>query len=93
MAVGEESGQLSAMLLRVANLVEADLQRRIERMVGLLTPPVGTVLNVAAGVGKVAMDEIIKRVMPYMWIEIILLLALTFFPELVTVPLYWLIPQ
>ena len=62
-------------------------------MVGLLTPPVGTVLNVAAGVGKVAMDEIIKRVMPYMWIEIILLLALTFFPELVTVPLYWLIPQ
>lgn len=62
-------------------------------MVGLLTPPVGTVLNVAAGVGKVAMDEIIKRVMPYMWIEIVLLLALTFFPELVTVPLYWLIPQ
>ena len=62
-------------------------------MVGLLTPPVGTVLNVAAGVGKVAMDEIIKRVMPYMWIEIVLLLALTFFPELVTIPLYWLIPQ
>lgn len=62
-------------------------------MVGLLTPPVGTVLNVAAGVGKVAMDEIIKRVMPYMWIEIVLLLALTFFPDLVTVPLYWLIPK
>ena len=62
-------------------------------MVGLLTPPVGTVLNVAAGVGKVAMDEIIRRVLPYMWIEIALLLLLTFFPKLVTVSLYWLIPK
>ena len=62
-------------------------------MVGLLTPPVGTVLNVAAGVGKVAMDEIIRRVLPYMWIEIALLLLLTFFQKLVTVPLYWLIPK
>ncbi len=62
-------------------------------MVGLLTPPVGTVLNVAAGVVKVAMDEIIRRVLPYMWIEIALLLLLTFFPKLVTVPLYWLIPK
>ena len=66
---------------------------RNSRAFAALTPPVGTVLNVAAGVGKVAMDEIIKRVMPYMWIEIVLLLALTFFPDLVTVPLYWLIPK
>ena len=62
-------------------------------MVGLLTPPVGTVLNVAAGVGKVPMDEIIKKVMPYMWIEIVLLLLLTVFPQLVLVPLYWFIPH
>ena len=62
-------------------------------MVGLLTPPVGTVLNVAAGVGRVTMNEIIKRVMPYMWIEIVLLLLLTIFPQLVTVPLYWFIPK
>lgn len=60
-------------------------------MIGLLTPPVGTVLNVAAGVGKVAMDDIIKGVMPYMWIEIILLLLLTIFPQLVLVPLSFLI--
>lgn len=59
--------------------------------IGLLTPPVGTVLNVAAGVGRVSMDDIIKGVMPYMWIEIILLLLLTFFPQLVLVPLKWFI--
>jgi TRAP-type transport system large permease protein len=60
-------------------------------MIGLLTPPVGTVLNVAAGVGKVPMEDIIKRVMPYMWIEIALLILLTIFPQLVTVPLSWFI--
>ncbi len=62
-------------------------------MVGLLTPPVGTVLNVAAGVGKIALDEVIKKVLPYLWIEIALLLLLTVFPQLVLVPLYWLIPK
>ncbi|KYZ76196.1 hypothetical protein AXX12_07060 [Anaerosporomusa subterranea] len=56
-------------------------------MIGCLTPPVGTVLNAAAGVGKITMHDIIRCVMPYMWIEIILLLLLTLFPQLVLVPL------
>ena len=62
-------------------------------MIGLLTPPVGTVLNVAAGVGKVPLDEIIRRVLPYMWIEILLLLLFTIFPRLVEIPLQWFIPK
>jgi tripartite ATP-independent transporter DctM subunit len=62
-------------------------------MIGLLTPPVGTVLNVAAGVGRVRMDEIIRRVLPYMWIEVALLLLLTFMPQLVTVPMQWFMPR
>jgi general secretion pathway protein F len=44
-AVGEESGQLAAMLMQVATVIEADLQRHIERMVGLLTP----ILTLAIG--------------------------------------------
>ena len=44
-AVGEESGQLAAMLMQVANVIEADLQRHIERVVGLLTP----ILTLAVG--------------------------------------------
>jgi general secretion pathway protein F len=44
-AVGEESGQLGAMLMQVANVIEADLQRHIERVVGLLTP----ILTLAVG--------------------------------------------
>lgn len=62
-------------------------------MIGVLTPPVGTVLNVAAGVGKVSMEEIMRKVMPYMWIEIVLLLLLTFFPDLVLIPMSWFIPK
>lgn len=58
--------------------------------IGLLTPPVGTVLNVAAGVGKISMDDIIKNVMPFMWIEISLLLLLTIFPDIVIVPMQFL---
>jgi general secretion pathway protein F len=44
-AVGEESGQLGAMLMQVANVIETDLQRQIERVVGLLTP----ILTLAIG--------------------------------------------
>ena len=55
--------------------------------IGLLTPPVGTVLNVAAGVGKVSMDNIIRSVMPFLWAQVLLLFVLTLFPDLVLVPL------
>jgi general secretion pathway protein F len=44
-AVGEESGQLGPMLIQVATVLEGDLQRHIERMVGLLTP----ILTLAIG--------------------------------------------
>ncbi|MYN11749.1 TRAP transporter large permease subunit [Pusillimonas sp. TS35] len=58
--------------------------------IGLLTPPVGTVLNVAAGVGRMSMESIIKAVMPFVWIEVALLLLLTLFPDLVIVPMQFL---
>ena len=44
-AVGEESGQLGPMLIQVATVLEGDLQRQVERMVGLLTP----ILTLAIG--------------------------------------------
>lgn len=37
-AVGEEGGQLASMLLRIASGNEAELQQKVERLVGLLTP-------------------------------------------------------
>lgn len=48
-AVGEESGQLGPMLIQAAVAVEADLQRRVERMVGLLTPALTLVIGGSIG--------------------------------------------
>lgn len=48
-AVGEESGQLGTMLIQVATVIEADLQRQIERMVGLLTPVLTLVVGGSIG--------------------------------------------
>jgi general secretion pathway protein F len=52
-AVGEESGQLASMLMQVANVIETDLQRHIERMVGLLTPML--TLAVGGSIGALIM--------------------------------------
>jgi tripartite ATP-independent transporter DctM subunit len=38
----------------------------INNSIGLVTPPVGTVLNVVAGVGRMKMDEVTKGVLPFM---------------------------
>jgi tripartite ATP-independent transporter DctM subunit len=55
--------------------------------IGLITPPVGTVLNVVCGVGKVSMDDAFKGVMPFLIAELIVLFALVIFPDIVMVPL------
>ena len=57
--------------------------------IGLVTPPVGTVLNVASGVAKVRLDDVIRGAWPFMLAQLILLAALTLFPSLVLVPMRW----
>ena len=61
----------------------------INNAIGLITPPVGTVLNVVCGVSKISMDDIIKGVWPFMVAELIVLALLVLFPPLVTVPARW----
>ena len=58
----------------------------INNAIGLLTPPVGTVLNVVCAVGRVSMDRVIRGVMPFLIAQIAVLVLLTLVPELVTVP-------
>ena len=58
--------------------------------IGLITPPVGTVLNVVAGVGKMKLDEVTRGVLPFMAAQFIVLLLLVLFPAIVTVPARWL---
>ena len=61
----------------------------LANVLGLTSPPVGPVLNVACATGKVSMEKIIKPVMPYYVLQVILVFALILFPPLITVPLSW----
>jgi tripartite ATP-independent transporter DctM subunit len=58
--------------------------------IGLITPPVGIVLNVVCGVARVPMGAVIRGVMPFLLAQTAVMLLLVFIPELVTVPLAWL---
>jgi tripartite ATP-independent transporter DctM subunit len=58
--------------------------------VGMITPPVGTVLNTVCGISKVPMETALRGVWPFLLAEIILIVLLVLFPQLVTVPASWL---
>ena len=55
--------------------------------IGLLTPPVGVVLNVVSGVSRVPMGQVIWGVLPFLLAQVGVLFLLILFPEIVTVPL------
>jgi tripartite ATP-independent transporter DctM subunit len=61
----------------------------INNAIGLITPPVGVVLNVVAGVGKLKMDDVTRGVLPFMVAEFAVMFLMVFFPSLVTGPAKW----
>ena len=61
----------------------------INNAIGLITPPVGTVLSTVAGVGKVSMDDVTRGVWPFMVAQFAMMFLMVFFPQLVTVPARW----
>lgn len=58
--------------------------------IGLITPPVGTVLNVVSGVARVELDKVMKGMLPFLIAYTALLFLFVFVPELITVPASWL---
>ena len=58
--------------------------------IGLITPPVGIVLNVVCGAAKIGMGELMKGIMPFLLAEVAVLFLLVLFPQIVLVPLRWL---
>ncbi|AAU36658.1 MULTISPECIES: TRAP transporter large permease subunit [Basfia] len=59
--------------------------------IGLITPPVGNVLNVITGVSKLPFDQAAKGIFPYLIMMILLLLLFVFVPSLILVPLSWML--
>ncbi|MBN8533400.1 MAG: TRAP transporter large permease subunit [Rhizobiales bacterium] len=58
--------------------------------IGLITPPVGIVLNVVAGVSKVSMTDVIKGINPFLLAQSCVLFLLVLWPPLVMAPFRFL---
>ncbi len=58
----------------------------INNSIGLVTPPVGTVLNAVAGVGRMKMDDVTRGVMPFMIVQFAVMFLMVLFPQLVMWP-------
>jgi TRAP-type transport system large permease protein len=58
--------------------------------IGLITPPVGIVLNVVCGVARVPMGAVIRGVTPFLIAQTVVLFTLVLFPQWVIAPLNWL---
>lgn len=58
--------------------------------IGLITPPVGVVLNVVSGVGRVPLGKVVTGILPFLLAQVAVLLLLVLFPDIVIVPAQWL---
>jgi TRAP-type C4-dicarboxylate transport system permease large subunit len=58
--------------------------------IGVITPPVGTVLFVVCGSAGISMSYLVKKMAPFLIMEIMVLFLLLFVPDLSLVPLKWL---
>ncbi len=62
----------------------------MNNVIGLITPPVGPVLNVVAGVARLSIAEVTRGVWPFVIAQTAVLFLLILFPWLVIGPARWL---
>ncbi|GHU25552.1 dehydroascorbate transporter [Betaproteobacteria bacterium] len=76
-------------LVRAAGINEAyfGILFVLNLCIGLITPPVGNVLNVITGVAKIKFDEAARGVFPYLCTHIVVLMILIAWPSLVITPM------
>lgn len=58
--------------------------------IGLLTPPMGSVLFVGCSVSKLPITKLVAGVFPFLCAELAFLFACIFVPQLITLPAQWL---
>lgn len=61
--------------------------------IGLITPPVGNVLNVITGVTKLPFDRAARGMLPYVGMLMTLLILFLLFPQLIIAPYKFIIGQ
>lgn len=57
--------------------------------IGLITPPVGSVLNVVCGVSRLSMEDLVRGIWPFLFAEVVIVMLCVLVPEVVTVPAAW----
>lgn len=62
----------------------------INLSIGLIIPPVGTVLYVGSGISKLGIGALSKGIAPFLFVYAIIMMLIVFFPEIVIVPMNWL---
>ena len=80
---------LGPMLLPVAESYGLDpvyfgVVMCVNLCIGLITPPVGTVLYVGCGLSKISMGEIVKPLLPFIAVMFAVLMLITYVPSLIT---------
>lgn len=55
----------------------------VNKSVGTLTPPLAVNLLVAAGIGKVSIEDISKKVIPFLVVLMVILFIMTYFHEII----------
>ena len=63
----------------------------INTSIGLITPPVGNVLNVVCGVSRMPMSKAVRGVFPFVVAYAALMLLFVLVPQLIIVPMRWFI--
>ena len=61
----------------------------INLCLGLLTPPVGTVLYIGCSVSNLKMGQVVKGIAPFLIAEFLFLGACLVFPQIITAPATW----
>lgn len=87
---------LVPLLMPVINLAGIDpvyfgLMFVINCSIGLITPPVGNVLNVVCGVGRVPMSVAVRGAWPFILSYLVLLALFVAVPGIITIPMKWFI--
>ena len=59
--------------------------------IGVITPPVGTVLYVVCGIGNNKLPALVTNLLPFIAVEFLMLILITVFPKLSLIPMNWLI--
>lgn len=56
-------------------------------VLGLITPPVGTILYLGCGVGETTFGELVRAIMPFLLVEFALVVLFAIFPQLIIIPM------